>query len=68
MDMLTTAREMYRSAWRDEYTDYRLGVELRRWDLEYEYWARFQTRLEDLFRTFKEGDTLPTLEELWPHF
>lgn len=68
MDMLTTAREMYRSAWQDEYTDYRLGVELRRWDLEYEYWARFQMRMEDLFRTFKDGDSLPTLEELRPHF
>jgi hypothetical protein len=67
LDMLTMTRERYRSAWRDEYTDYRLGVELGRWDLEYAYWSHFQMRLEDLFRGFKTGDTLPSLEELRPH-
>ena len=67
LDMLTMTREMYRSRWRDEYSDYRLGVELGRWDLEYEYWARFQKRLEDLFHGFKAGDTLPSLDELRPN-
>ena len=45
LDVLTTTREHYRSGWRDEYTDYRLGVELGRWDLEYEYWSRFTDAL-----------------------
>jgi hypothetical protein len=68
MDAITTTREMYRSAWLDEYTDYRLGVELGRWQMEYEYWGRFQMRLDNLFRTLKDGDTLPSLDELRPHF
>jgi hexosaminidase len=67
LDAITTMREKYRSAWGDQYADYRLGVELGRWQLEYEYWAHFQMRLEDLFSTFKNGDTLPSLEELRPH-
>jgi hypothetical protein len=68
LDAITTTRDKYRAAWHDEYTDYRLGVELGRWEMEYEYWARFQMRLEDTFRTFKKGDTLPSLEDLRPHF
>ncbi len=67
LDAITTTREKYHSAWQDEYTNYRLGVELGRWQMEYEYWTRFQMRLESLFRTFKKGDTLPSLEELRPH-
>jgi len=66
MDAVATLRERYRSAWHDEYTDYRLGTVLGRWDAEYEYWRRFQARLLDVFGGFKDGDTLPSLEELRP--
>jgi hypothetical protein len=38
-----------------------------RWNAEYEYWRRLQTRLWDVLHGFKDGDTLPTLEELRPH-
>jgi hypothetical protein len=67
LDAITTTRELYQSAWHDEYTDYRLGVELGRWQMEYEYWSHMQMRLEDVFSSFKPGDTLPSLEELRPH-
>ena len=66
MDAITALREDYRSAWRQEYTDYRLGTELGRWDTEYEFWRRFQARLWEAVNNFKDGDTLPTLEDLRP--
>jgi len=68
MDAIATLRGKYRSAWLDEYTDYRLGVELGRWDAEYEYWRRFQARLLDVAQSFKKDETLPALDELRPHF
>jgi hexosaminidase len=67
MDAITTLRENYRSAWRAEYTDYRLGTVLGRWDAEYEYWRRLQARGLEIFEGFKDGDTLPSLEEIRPH-
>jgi hypothetical protein len=66
MDEISDLREVYRSAWLSEYTSHRLGSVLGRWDAEYEYWRRLQTRLWDLLHGFKDGDTLPDLEELRP--
>jgi len=67
MDEISDLREVYRSAWLSEYTDHRLGSVMGRWNAEYEYWRRLQTRLWDVLHAFKDGDTLPTLEELRPH-
>src|SRR5579864_614504 len=66
MDEISDLREVYRSAWRSEYTDHRLGSVMGRWNAEYEYWRRLQTRLWDVLHGFKDGDTLPALEELRP--
>lgn len=35
-------------------------------DAEHEYWRRLQTRLWDLIRPVRDGDTLPDLEQLRP--
>jgi hexosaminidase len=68
MDEISDLRELYRSAWMSEYTDHRLGSVMGRWNAEYEYWRRLQTRLWDVLHSFrKDGDTLPALEELRPH-
>jgi len=68
MDEISDLREMYRSAWISEYTDHRLGSVMGRWNAEYEYWRRLQTRLWEVLHGFrKDGDTLPVLEELRPH-
>jgi len=67
MDEISDLREVYRSAWLSEYTDHRLGSVMGRWNAEYEYWRRLQTRLWDVLHGFQDGDTLPTLEELRPH-
>ncbi|HVP48143.1 MAG TPA: beta-N-acetylhexosaminidase [Bryobacteraceae bacterium] len=66
MDEISDLRGVYRSAWLAEYTDHRLRSVLGRWEAEYEYWRRFQTRLWDLIHKFKDGDTLPDLEDLRP--
>jgi len=66
MDEISDLRKVYRSLWLREYTDHRLNSVLGRWDAEYEYWRRLQTRLWDVLSNFKDGDTLPSLEELRP--
>ena len=64
MDEISDLREGYRSVWLSEYTDHRVGS---RWNAEYEYWRRLQTRLWDVLHGCKDGDTLPALDELRPH-
>ncbi|MCZ2146170.1 MAG: beta-N-acetylhexosaminidase [Bryobacterales bacterium] len=64
MDLITELREIYRTQWNAEYTSYRLGSALGRFDAEYEYWRRFQARLWELRGTHQEGMPLPPLESL----
>ena len=64
MDAITELREPYRRDWLAQYTDYRLGTALGRWNAEYEYWRRAQSRFQQLQANFHDGDRLPSLEEL----
>ncbi|MCC6390728.1 MAG: hypothetical protein IT167_09000, partial [Bryobacterales bacterium] len=64
MDLITELREIYRTQWNAEYTSYRLGSALGRFDAEYEYWRRFQARLWELRRTHEQGAPLPSLDSL----
>jgi hypothetical protein len=64
MDGITETKEGYRAAWLEQYTPYRLGTALGRWDAEYEFWRQAQVKFEDLRTTFKTGDALPTLQQL----
>jgi len=66
MDTITEMREAYREAWLAEYTTYRLGTALGRWDAEYEYWRRFQKNVSEVEQRFTDGDKLPALESLRP--
>lgn len=66
MDEISDLRGLYRSGWLAEYTEHRLLSVLGRWEAEYEYWRRFQTRLWDVRHSFKDGDTLPALDEIRP--
>ncbi len=65
MDMITEMRAEYRRAWEQEYTPYRLGTALGRFDAEFEYWRRMQARIWELQRRFREGSA-PRLEMLRP--
>lgn len=64
MDEATALREAYREAWLKEYTTWRLGSALGRWDAEYEYWRRLQASIWDTLHEFKDGEELPSLETL----
>jgi hypothetical protein len=64
MDECTALREAYREAWLKEYTPWRLGSALGRWDAEYEYWRRLQTRIWETLDGFKDGEEIPSLESL----
>jgi hypothetical protein len=64
MDAITELRPLYREEWLDEYSPYRLASALGRWDAEYEYWRRFQQRLQQFSDGSHEGDVLPPLEKL----
>jgi hypothetical protein len=64
MDGLTELKRAYQAAWLEQYTPYRLGTALGRWDAEYEFWRRSQANFEMLRTGFKMGDALPTLEQI----
>jgi hypothetical protein len=64
MDGLTETRRAYKAAWLEQYTPYRLGTALGRWDAEYEFWRRAQANFEALRTGFKSGDALPTLHQI----
>jgi hypothetical protein len=63
IDGVAQLRSPYRDAWLSQYTDYRLATALGRWDAEYEYWRRAQARFETFEGNFKEGESLPSLQE-----
>jgi hexosaminidase len=64
MDEATQIAASYRSAWLAEYTPYRLGAAVGRWDNEYSYWLRLQIRFRSATRGLKEGGSLPPLESV----
>ena len=64
MDGITGLRSLYQREWRAEYTDYRLGTALGRWDDEYLSWKHLQERLKQFSESSHAGDPLPSLEEL----
>jgi hexosaminidase len=63
LDGIIAVKELFHRAWLMEYTNFRLGVALGKFDLEYQFWLKFQRRLEQLNRHYKDGE-LPSLESL----
>ena len=64
MDAISQLRQSYRREWRAQYTDYRLYTALGRWNAEYQFWRRAQTRFSNFSSDFEEGDALRSLEQL----
>jgi hypothetical protein len=64
MDGVTGTRELYRKAWLEQYTPYRLGTAMGHWDAEYLFWLRAQRNFEDFRRGFQTGQKLPSLHDL----
>ena len=64
MDTIVELRDLYRTHWLQEYTTYRLGTALGRFDAEFEYWRRMQARFWEVRRTWRAGTPLPSLDTL----
>ena len=64
LDEITELRQVYRANWLAEYTSYRLGKALSRWDAEYEYWRGLEARLEAFSREYKSRQPLPPLDSI----
>lgn len=64
MDAASQIASSFRSAWLAEYTPYRLGAAVGRWDNEYSYWLRLQNRFRSVTSGLKEGSSLPSLESV----
>jgi hypothetical protein len=62
MDGITELRADYRPAWLAEYTPYRLGTSLGKFDREFLYWYGFTRWVDKLREGFHDGDTLPPLQ------
>jgi hexosaminidase len=64
MDRITNLQPVYKAAWLQEYTPYRLGSALGRWDAEYQYWRGVHEKLREFNDSSHEGDVLPPLDQL----
>jgi hypothetical protein len=64
MDAIENLKPLYQAEWLAEYTPYRLGSALGRWDAEYDYWRRVQQRLQQFSDGTHEGDALPPLAQV----
>jgi len=64
-DAIIETRELFQKAWLNEYTAFRLGVALGKYDLEFQYWLRMQRRMEKICRDYRIGSSLPALETLF---
>jgi hexosaminidase len=62
LDAISETKEIFRKAWLNEYTTFRLDYALGKYDLEFQFWLKFQRRLETL--SYREGEALPDLETL----
>ncbi|MBA4141196.1 MAG: hypothetical protein H0X70_12010 [Segetibacter sp.] len=62
-DAVVETKEMFRKAWLNEYTSFRLGVPMAKFDIELQYWFKIQKRLDTL-RNYKDNEELPNLQSL----
>lgn len=65
LDAIIETKELFQKAWLNEYTPFRLGIALGKYDMEFQFWLKFQRRLENL--NYNEGEALPSLESLTTH-
>ncbi len=66
-DLLDTSsglKELYRNAWLQESTPYRLGSAMARWDAENQYWLATWHRVNELLRNRSKDEPFPTLDAI----
>jgi hexosaminidase len=64
MDAIGELRDEYRAAWLEEYTPFRLSVGLGKYDAEFQFWWRFQRKVQALCSGFRDGNQFPPLESV----
>jgi hypothetical protein len=62
-DAVVETKEMFRQAWLNEYTSFRLGIPMAKFDMELQYWFKIQKRLDTL-RNYKDNEEFPSLQSL----
>ena len=66
IDATMNLKEEFSRNWLAEYTRYRLGAATGRWDMEYQYWRKLQSRIETFSRAHKQGEPVPPLDSFRP--
>ena len=64
MDRIADLKPAYQAEWLQEYTPYRMGAALGRWDAEYQYWRGVHEKLRHFNESTHAGDSLPPLNEV----
>ncbi len=60
-DAIVETKEMFRKAWLNEYTDFRLGIPMAKFDMELQFRFKVRKRLDDL-RSFRDNEAFPALQ------
>jgi hypothetical protein len=63
-DAIVETKEMFRNSWMNEYTSFRLGIPMAKFDMELQYWFKVQKKLDSLKWNYKDDEELPNLQSL----
>jgi hexosaminidase len=63
LDAIILTKDIFRRAWLNEYSPFRLGVIMGKFDLEFEYWLKFQRNLDLI--DYREDVPLVPLQSLF---
>ena len=63
-DAIVETKEMFQKAWLNEYTSFRLGIPMAKFDMELQYWFKIQKRLDALRWDYKDDEAFPSLQSL----
>jgi hexosaminidase len=63
-DAIVETKEMFRQAWLNEYTSFRLGIPMAKFDMELQYWFKVQKLIDGVKWNAKENEELPSLQSL----
>lgn len=64
-DAITENKKRFEKAWLNEYTDFRIGIALAKFDMELHYWMKLRTRLDAVRWSVKPDEPLPAYELLF---
>ena len=64
LDAIVETKEMFRQSWLHEYTSFRLGIPMAKFDMELQYWFKVQKRIDEIKWGAKENEALPSLQSL----